>query len=213
MEPGGGPLHAPTVIFFYGKQQTMAAPRAQIIFRALRTMGANVFIPDFPGYGMSEGSPSENRFYATADATLDYLLSRDDIDHRRIIAAGMSLGSGTAIDLASRRPLAGVISIGGFTNAADTVAAYFAWMPQCVAESLTSECRFDNLAKIRTVSCPILLIYGIEDSIIPLWMTDRLAKTATAQVTRIAVPSVHNDLWKNERFGLNASLHDWIQAR
>jgi len=50
-------------------------------------------------------------------------------------------------------------------------------------------------------------------TIIPLWMTDRLAKTATAQVTRIAVPSVHNDLWKNERFGLNASLHDWIQAR
>jgi len=207
------PAHAPTVIFFYGAKQNLTAPHNQIVFRGLRAMGVNVFIPEYPGNGMSEGSPSEGGCYAAADAALDYLLSRDDIDHARIIGAGQSLGSGPAVDLASRRPLAGLITVSGFTNAPDVVMSVAGWMPRWVARSLTAEIRFDNLAKIKTVTCPILLVYGTEDTVVPLWMTERLAAATTAPVTKLPVPGGHNGLWKSAYFGLNGSVRDWMLAR
>ncbi|MES1166402.1 MAG: hypothetical protein ABUL68_00225, partial [Pseudomonadota bacterium] len=207
------PAHVPTVIFFYGSQQNLAAPHDQIVFRGLRAMGVNVFIPEYPGNGMSEGAASEGACYATTDAALDYLLGRPDIDHGRIIAAGQSMGSGPAIDLASRRKLAGVITVGGFTRLADAATSGLGWMPAWLADSLTADCRFDNLAKIKSVSCPILLVYGTGDTLVPPWMADRLAGAATAPVTKLAVPSSHNSLWKSPYFGLNAAERDWMQAR
>lgn len=211
--PSTDPARAPTVICFYGSGQHLSAPSNQKLFSDLRRMGVNVFIPEFPGYGMSEGSPSESAYYATADAALDYLLSRTDIDPKRIIAAGRSMGAGTAFDLASRRPLAGLISVGGFTNVADGLAGLMKWMPRMIADSVAAECRFDNLAKIKSVSCPILLIYGTRDTLIPPWMADRLAEAATAPVTKLPVPSEHNSLWKSPATGLNATLYAWMHAR
>lgn len=207
------PAHAPTVIFFYGSKQNLTAPHNQIVFRGLRAMGVNVFIPEYPGNGMSEGSPSESGCYAAADAALDYLLSRDDIDHARIIAAGQSLGSGPAVDLAGRRPLAGLITVSGFTNALDVAMNAVGWLPRWVARSLTAEIRFDNLAKIKSVTCPILLVYGTEDRVVPLWMTERLATAATAPVTKLPVPGGHNGLWKSAYFGLNGPVREWMLAR
>ena len=216
--PGTRELHpqassAPTVIFFYGIDQTLAAPADQKVFNGLRAMGVNVLIPEFPGYGMSEGKPSEQQCYATADAALDYLLSRSDINHDRIIAAGRSLGTGPAFDLASRRPLAGVIAVGGFTNTADAAMATFHFMPHWFASALTAKCRFDNLAKIKQISCPILLVYSPRDKVVPPWMTDRLAAETAAPIARIVTYSDHNSLWKSERHGLTSSVRDWMLAR
>jgi hypothetical protein len=212
-EPHRDVAHVPTVIFFYGMRQNLAAPSNQKVFRGLRAMGVNVFFPEFPGHGMSGGSPGERQCYAAADAALDYLLGRADIDHDRIIAAGRSLGAATAIDLASRRHLAGLIAVGGFTNAADMAVAAPIWTPRWLANALTANCRFDNLAKIKSVSCPILLVYGTRDTVVPPWMAERLASAATVPVTRLPVPSAHNDLWKSDYFGLNAAVRDWMQAR
>jgi dienelactone hydrolase len=211
-EPAHDSTHAPTVIFFYGVSQHLSAPADQNVFNGLRAMGVNVFIPEFPGYGMSEGTPGERQCYATADAAFDYLQGRSDIDHTRIIAAGRSLGAGTALDLASRRRLAGVISVGGFTNVAD-VLADTSWIPRWLANAMAAECRFDNLAKIRSVPCPILLVYGRQDTVVSPWMADRLASAATAPVTKISVFCDHNSLWKSDHCGLNGNVRDWILAR
>jgi hypothetical protein len=44
-------------------------------------------------------------------------------------------------------------------------------------------------------------------------MTERLAQAAHAPVTKLAVPSDHNSLWKSPYFGLNSAVRDWLQAR
>ena len=59
-------------------------------------MGANVLIPEYVGYGLSTGDACEAGCYATADAAYQHLLSRSDIDPRRIVVAGASL-EGTVI--------------------------------------------------------------------------------------------------------------------
>jgi fermentation-respiration switch protein FrsA (DUF1100 family) len=140
-------------------------------------------------------------------------LGRPDVDHARIVAAGQSLGSGPAVDLASRRPLAGLITVSGFTTTTEAGMNGVTWMPHWLANALTAKCRFDNLAKIKTVSCPILLVYGTRDVIVPPAMTERLAQAARAPVAKLAVPSDHNSLWKSPYFGLNSAVRDWLQGR
>lgn len=204
---------APTVLFFYGSKQNLTAPHNRRVFQTLRTMGVNVFIPEYPGIGMSEGTTGERECYAAADAALDYLLARPDLDPARIIAVGQSLGSGPAVDLASRRKLAGLVTVGGFTSGADAAACAVSWMPHWLARSLTADCRFENVTKMKSVTCPILLVYGTRDTLVPPWMAERLAENAGGPVTKLAVDSEHNSLWKSPRFGLNFAVQQWLQAR
>ena len=68
-----------------------------------RRLGMNVLIPEYVGYGMSSGRPSEHGCQATALAAYDYLVDERKISPGQIIAAGWSLGGAVAIDLAGER--------------------------------------------------------------------------------------------------------------
>ena len=77
----------------------------QLVRCHFRRLGANVMIPDYVGYGLSGGSPSEAGCYATADTAYEHLKGRKDVDPGKIVAAGWSMGGGVAVDLAARRPV------------------------------------------------------------------------------------------------------------
>lgn len=47
---------------------------------------------EYRGYGLSEGSPSERGLYVDAQSALDYIMQRTDIDVRKLIVFGRSLG-------------------------------------------------------------------------------------------------------------------------
>src|SRR5438552_11500081 len=64
---------------------------------------------NYRGYGTSEGTPGESAFVADALAIYDAIVARPDVDARRIVALGRSLGTGVAVKLAAARPLAGLI--------------------------------------------------------------------------------------------------------
>lgn len=57
-----------------------------------KCLGANIFLLEYRGFGLSEGKPSEKGFYADARAALDYLKSRNDLNNEEIILFGRSLG-------------------------------------------------------------------------------------------------------------------------
>ena len=125
-EPAADAEHEPTVIFFYGNG-AFAAQMANE-FSHFRRIGMNVLIPEYPGYGMSGGRPSERAFYSAADTAYDYLQRRPGIDHGRIVAAGWSIGSAVAIDLASRRKVAALVAVSAFTTLPGVAHALQPWM-------------------------------------------------------------------------------------
>lgn len=55
-------------------------------------LSINILMVEYRGYGLSEGSPSERGLYVDAQSAVDYLLQRNDIDTKRIIVFGRSLG-------------------------------------------------------------------------------------------------------------------------
>jgi hypothetical protein len=141
--PGG---RQPAAIYFYGN--AMSASGCMDEFDHLRGLGLSVIVAEYAGYGMSGGKPSEQSLYATADAMYDYLLSRADIDPKRIVPIGWSLGAAVATDLASRRPVAGLAIFSAFTSMPDMAQNTVPFLP---ARWLVSY-RFDNLAKLPDFS-------------------------------------------------------------
>ena len=79
--PTPRPSRRPTLLYFYGNG--MCLNDALDAFDHFRRLGANVLIPEYVGYGMSGGQPSESGCRATADAAYDHLQRRKDVDPRR----------------------------------------------------------------------------------------------------------------------------------
>ena len=180
----------PTLVFFYGNGMCLADFMGEV--RKFRKLGANVLAPDYCGYGMSAGKPSEASFYATADACWQHLMSRDDIDKARIVAAGWSIGAAVAIDLAAReRAVAGLATFSAFTSMTDMGRALLPWLPT----SLLLRHRFESERKLRDIDVPILIAHGRGDQIIPFAMSQRLAKTARGKVSTLWLDTDHNDLF------------------
>ena len=192
--PGGLPepdsRRRPTVIFFYGNGTCAAFMGAE--FGRFRQLGLNVLMPDFPGYGMSGGRPSERGLYAAGDAAYDYLQTRADVDPGRIVLAGWSMGAAVAVDLASRRRPLALMTVSAFTTLPAVAHSLVPWFPA----SLIIRSRFDNLAKMARVSCPVLIAHGSRDRLVPPAMACVLASAARGGATTFQVPGAgHADVF------------------
>jgi fermentation-respiration switch protein FrsA (DUF1100 family) len=190
-QPHAHPEARPTILYFYGN--AMCLSDASEEFEHFRRLGANVLIPEYVGYGLSGGKPGEQACYDTADAAYDHLLKRRDVDPSRIVAMGWSLGGAVALDLASRRRVAGLATFSTFSSMVEMARRNFPFLPA----SLLLRHRFDNTTKIASVSCPILIGHGRQDKLIPYAMSDRLAAAAkNVPVSRLTIEDAdHNDFF------------------
>jgi pimeloyl-ACP methyl ester carboxylesterase len=162
----------------------MCLARTVGIFQRLRKIGANVLVPEYAGFGLSDGEACEAGCYATADAAWRHLRSRVDIDPSRIVTAGVSLGGAVAVDLAAREPaVAGLIALVTFTSIPDMARHLHPEVP--IWRFIRH--RFDSLRKMPSVACPLLIGHSTGDSLMPHWMADRLASAAAGPVTRFVI--------------------------
>jgi hypothetical protein len=150
----------------------------------LRAAGFAVFAYDYRGYGTSTGRPSERGVYADADAAYDALTHDLGVPAERIIDYGRSLGSAVAIDLAARRPVGGLIVEAPFLSAfrAATRVPLLPWD------------KFDNAAKIARVRCPVLVIQGTNDRVVPFAQGQGIYELANQPKRNLWVEGAgHND--------------------
>jgi fermentation-respiration switch protein FrsA (DUF1100 family) len=172
-----------TILYSHGNAEDLAtlAPALE----DLRAIGFSVFAYDYHGYGTSAGKPREKNAYEDEDAAYDYLVHTLHTPAERIIALGRSLGGAMAIDLAARKPLAGLIVESSFLSAL-RVVTHFRIFPFD---------KFRNLDKIQKVRCPVLVIHGRRDEVIPFWHGVRLFELANQPKMNLWVEGAgHNDL-------------------
>lgn len=197
----------PTVLYFYGNGMCLATSLGELDF--FRRLGANVLIVEYPGYGLSEGRPGGAEFADAADAALEYLRARPDVDPRRIVVSGWSLGGGVAIGLAARAGdrVAGLAAFSTFTSLADVAHAHWPLLPA----SLLLRHRFDSERLIRSVTCPILLAHGRRDAIIPYHMMARLAAAPRTRAETLTIEEAnHNDFFDLGSRDLAAALERFL---
>jgi abhydrolase domain-containing protein 17 len=144
-----------TILFSHGNAEDIFGSTR--FFEKLRDAGFNVLAYDYRGYGTSDGRPSEQNSYEDAETAYNYLINELHIAPAKIIIHGRSLGAAVAIDLASRKPCAGLIAESAFVSAFRVLTRY----------RIFPFDKFSNLGKLKQVRCPVLFIHGRRDEIIP----------------------------------------------
>jgi hypothetical protein len=151
----------------------------------LHRHGLALLLVEYPGYGRSSGTPSQPSIAAAMRAAYDWLAGQPQIDPRRVIAFGISLGGGAVCQLASQRPVAALVLMSTFTGTRAFAASY-------LAPAVLIRDPFDNLAVLRTYAAPVLILHGRQDDIIPFAHAETLHRNAP-QSRLIAYPCGHND--------------------
>jgi hypothetical protein len=163
---------------------THRAARLQEIAAA----GSSVLIIDYRGYGKSSGRPSEAGLYRDSEAGFIYLLGKG-YRAERIILHGESLGTAVAIDLASRRPCAGLILEAPFTSASDVAGTIVPYVGPLLVRS------FNSVPKIRWIQAPKLFIHGDRDEVVQLRLGQELYAAAQGRKMFWMIPGAgHNDI-------------------
>jgi fermentation-respiration switch protein FrsA (DUF1100 family) len=180
---------AATVLVFNGNAGDRSA-RAPLAAALART-GVSVLLFDYRGYGGNPGSPSEVGLAADARAARDYLDSRPDVRSESVVYYGESLGAGVAIGLAVERPPAALVLRSPFTSLADVGRRHYPYLP--VRQLLKD--RYDSIGRIADLRCPILVVAGGADTIVPAGQSRRLYDAAPTPKRYVEIPGAgHNDL-------------------
>ena len=186
-----GDPHAPLVLMLHGNGENLETMRQAGLFEDFRRAGAGVLAIDYPGYGRSEGTPSEQANLAAAEAAWSWL--REHAAGRPLVVAGWSLGAAVAAELAADHPggAAGVILMSAWDRIDEVARLHF---PGWMVSTLLSE-RYDSAAAAPRITVPALLLHGERDDIVPVELGRRLFAALPGPKRWVEVRGAgHNDL-------------------
>lgn len=197
-----------TVLFCHGNAGNISHRLDKIgIFHSL---GLDVFIFDYRGYGKSKGRPSEKGTYRDALAAYKHLAGERGIDPQKIILYGESLGGTIAIHLATQVKAGALISESAFTSVVAMGKEIFPYLPVKLMVSF----HYDALSKISRVNIPVLIIHSKNDEIVPFRHAEALFQQAHAPKELYVIPGSHNDGFlaagKDYSTRLNAFLTQYL---
>ncbi len=189
-----------TILYIHGNAEDLGDIRS--VLERLQDQGFNVFAYDYHGYGTSEGKPSEKNAYEDIDAAYDYLTVQLKIPPEHILVYGRSVGGGSGVDLAVRKPLGGLILEGSFTTAFRVV----------IPIRILPFDKFTNIDKIKKVNCPVLVMHGVRDEIVPFQHGEALFAAAPSPKLSLWVDEAgHNDFVRIAGERLDKVLREFVQ--
>ena len=177
------PQAAFTLWYFHGNAEDLWSVEPRL--HQLHDIGFAVFAVEYPGYGRSTGVPSEESLYAAARAARSYLRGPLGVTAARTIAYGGSLGGGPAVQMATEERLGGLVLQSAFMSAYRVMTRW----PLVVGDE------FENLKKMGRVACPVLVVHGRQDSVVPFYHGAALFAAAREPKRHLWVDAAdHNDL-------------------
>lgn len=124
-----------------------------------------VLMFDYPGFGLSEGKPTEENMYASTELALSWLKTQG-LTNDRLVMMGFSLGSAAVCEVAgnpgnfSMNP-SKIILEAPFASAEILIQdGGLLSMPG----SFLVDLKIDNASEIKKVTAPMLWIHGLNDS-------------------------------------------------
>ena len=193
------------VIVFHGNGEDAGCSEYQYEDLMTR-LDASLLTAEYPTYGAYKStSLSQNRIQEDSLAVYDYAHSELGYEAENIFVLGRSIGSGPATYLASKRQCAGLFLVSGFTSLNRVVYGIvdrslasardycgknpIIWILQVIVMllyccfwilrgifSLFLSEFFDNISLIKKISCPLVVIHGSQDSLIPPEHSEMLYK-------------------------------------
>jgi pimeloyl-ACP methyl ester carboxylesterase len=148
----------PLIIFAHGNGELIDFWADE--FLSFTKQNISVLLVEYPGYGRSQGSPSQDSITEIFVKAYDLISQRDNIDPDKIIFFGRSIGGGAVCSLARKRKPAAIILMSTFINTKSFAGKYFA------PGTLILD-PFDNLKTMEQFNGPALILHGRYDELIP----------------------------------------------
>lgn len=195
---------AVAVLHGWGGNAEMMLPLAAPLHGA----GYAVLLFDARNHGRSEGDSfsSMPRFAEDLEYALDWLALQPCVDAGKIAVLGHSVGAAAALLTASRRSsLAGVISIASFSHPDGMMRRMLAshhipfvplgWYVLHYVQRVIGH-RFSDIAPCNTISrinCPVLLVHGTEDAIVPVEEVESIYANRSGDHVRLLIMAGNHD--------------------
>lgn len=155
----------PLVIYFHGNAGNRAGRGAW--YDTFHRAGADVLAMDYHGYGDSGGKMTEDGLELTADAAWEFAVEKLGYQSSNIVIAGTSLGGAAAVYLASQQSESGnlpaaLVTVATFSSMVDVAGSHYPWLP--VGAILVD--RYPSVQRIASVSCPVIVMHGDNDTLV-----------------------------------------------
>jgi len=151
--------------------------------------GYEVWMLDYPGYGKSTGSFSEQRLYDYASQL--YLLARKKYGADQLIIYGKSMGTGIAAELASRHSCRRLILETPYYSLTSLASHYFPIYP--VGQMIRY--KIPTWKYLQQVSAPVTILHGTADGVIPYSNSKQLMEVLKPGDEYVTIAGgSHNDL-------------------
>jgi len=181
------PADRPAILFLHGNAQEVYS--WSLVREDLAAPGCRMLLIDYRGYGKSAGEPHEAGLYMDGRAALSWLAGQD-VPESDIVVFGKSLGGAVACEIARGADLAGLVLESTFTSLASVARTLFPF-----ARSIDVKGAYDSISKLPEISCPVLVIHGEVDTLIPFDEGMRLFEAAGEPRRLFAVRGAgHNDV-------------------
>jgi len=158
---------APSILYFHGNGETV--PDYDYVAPLYQKHGLNLFVTDYRGYGMSDGSPTAGSMIRDTHPIFQaFVALLHDMDYTgNLYVMGRSLGSAPAIEVANhyQQQLKGLIIESGFASGQNQLIRLGATH---LFKNVKNPIGFGNDLKIKKITIPTLIIHGEEDEIIPV---------------------------------------------
>ncbi|XP_048490395.1 alpha/beta hydrolase domain-containing protein WAV2 isoform X2 [Beta vulgaris subsp. vulgaris] len=211
----------PTILFFQENAGNIAH-RLEMVRIMIQKLQCNVFMLSYRGYGASDGYPSQHGITQDAQAALDHLMERTDIDTSQIVVFGRSLGGAVGAVLTKNNPekVAALILENTFTSILDMAGVLLPFLKWFIGGKTGNGPKILNFVVrspwstidvIGQVKQPILFISGLQDEMVPpIHMKMLYAKAAAhnRQCSFVEFPTgMHMDTW------LTGGDHYWRRVQ
>jgi uncharacterized protein len=160
-------------------------------------MDRSVLLYDYEGYGKSTGKATVEGICHDGETVYQWLIEERGYKPNQIVNVGISLGTGVASTVAERHPCAGVVLLAPYTSLHQLARHHLPWL------NLYSDWLLDypELGSKRMMTSahhpPVLMLHGIDDSIIPVGQADALAKAAVQPVEYVRLKNTgHVEFFK-----------------
>jgi uncharacterized protein len=186
-----GPATA-TVVYAHGNGGNLSY--CDWVGESLAARGFDVLLFDYRGFGRSEGEAvGEGGLYADAEAAYDFIIKERGVPSGRVVLYGQSLGTAAMADVAARRECGALVLESGLSSAGDMAGTMMPWLPRFV-RGLTKN-KLDSVSKLPRVRCPVLVVHGDRDALIPVSQGRSLFDAAPEPKRLIIIQGAgHNDL-------------------
>jgi fermentation-respiration switch protein FrsA (DUF1100 family) len=193
---------APVLLYYHGNAGHIGNRADKV--KPYLDAGYGVLLPEYRGYGGNPGRPTEEGLYTDARAAIGFVVS-EGISPARIVCYGESLGTGVAVQMATEHSCGALVLEAPFTSVAAVAQARYPIFP---VKALVLD-KFDSLAKIGRLRCPLFIMHGERDRIVPIRYGRALFAAAPEPKEAKWYPEVnHVDF---EDFGGSAAVLDFLR--